>query len=73
VLFEFTENLNMGLIVSQTSPFVQKTATNIWNWTPGGGNHRFTMKLLHSESEKLRQTDKAIVVSKAFMEYAYRY
>jgi hypothetical protein len=72
-LFEFTENFNMALILSQTSPFIQKTASNIWNWTLGGGHHRFTLKILHTESEELIQTKEKIQVSKAFIEYAFQF
>lgn len=74
ILFtEFTETLNTVLTIAQTAPFKQQIFTNFWNWTPGGGNHAFVLKLFHANTEKLKQTGKRIAVSKGFLEYGYQF
>ncbi len=70
---EFSENLSTIVTFAQTTPFEQRSITNLWAWTPGGGNHKFSLKLFHSQTEKLKMTGKAILNSKAFLEYGYQF
>lgn len=70
---EFSEQLNTVLTISQTTPFRQQTIVNLWNWSPGGGDHGVLLKLFHSSTEKLKQTGKQIGVTKGFVGYTYQF
>jgi hypothetical protein len=73
LLNEFSETLNTVITIAQTTPFEQQSITNLWAWTPGGGDHKFSLKLFYSQTEKLKMTGKAIKNSKAFVEYNYQF
>jgi len=72
LVLDTSETWNTTLSVAQTAPFKQATATNVWTFKPGGGNHELQLKFFHSASEKLLMTDKQIKSDKAFLSYCYR-
>jgi hypothetical protein len=73
MLFEFTNNFNTTLMVSQTAPYQQSVISNNWMWKPSAGNSTFELKFYQLASPTQKMIEKEIISSKYYFHYTYEF
>ena len=71
--WELTDNLQLNLIGSSTSPFKQDGITTIWTYKSFNNNHMIEFKLHYSTTEKIKMTGNNAQTKRSAVKYTYKF